>query len=300
MKKAIFFFAVVLCSIISFKSYSDTLTLSSALKNKLITLNISGADKDDTTGYYSRYTGDCMEIEIINLSGKSIKVYLEAGRFFEPEDTTIQRMIVTREQMIALEKGSKKKMNIYAMCSQMNNSSPKSTTSFILGKMAEGKLLELAQLISKNNFQGQAAQSAIWALTDNNDLYDIYSDNASEMIMLKNFVRKAKGLPENAVSNSESSFELKTESPATFVKYGTGTVSGSFQFKLKKDTPLNLFLYNEKGELARKSLENQIFKSGQNTLKFEFHYTHFPVGNYRLKMFDKEGNVLINKLLRFQ
>ena len=292
--------AIALC-LLSYASFSDTITLSQALQNKMINISISGAENNpNDEAYKSSYTGDCISIKIENISGKNIKVFLEAGRFIQPEDTSIQRMIVTKEQMISLEKGLKRNIKVFAMCSQMKNHAPSQATVFHLSKKADGKLLELCQLISKNNFQDGSAQSAIWAMTDNNDLYDIYSDNKAETDLLKGFVRKAKGISEESEQKSNSTFELNREAPGTYVNYCTGKISGSFEFDLKTDTKLNLILYTDKGEVSRKCVQNQIFLSGNNTLRYEFTYKNFPIGNYYLKMTDEKGTVLINKLLTFK
>ena len=300
MKKTTFYLFIVALCMTAFNSFGDTITLNQALESKMITLSITGAENNNTNVYKSSYTGDCISMKIENISGKSIKIFLEAGRFLQPEDSSVQRMIVTKEQMIAVEKNIKKDITVYAMCSQMRNSAPSTTTSFLLGKKAEGKLLELVQLISKNNFQDGAAQSAIWAITDNNDLYDIYSDNNSETILLKNFVKKAKGITDEIVQNNNSPFELQKDAPGTFVKYGNGKVSGSFEFTLKTDTPLSIALYNDKGELKYKGVQNYLFHDGHNTLTYEYIYKNYPVGNYYMKITDDKGSILLNKLLTFK
>jgi hypothetical protein len=300
MKKLIFPLLTIAFCFYAYTSFSDTITLNQALQNKMINLSINGADNSTSDNNKCSYNGDCISIKIENISGKNLKVFLDAGRFLQPEDTNTQRMIVTKEQMISIEKGFKRNIRIYAMCSQMKNSAPSPATVFLLGKKADGKLLELCQLISKNNFQDYTAQSAIWTLTDNNDIYDIYSDNKDESALLKSFVRKAKGISEESEQNNNSSFKLDREAPGTFVKYGTGSVTGSFEFTLKTDTPLSLTLYNDKGEISHKCAQNYIFHDGHNTLTYEFTYKNFPVGNYYLKMTDDKGTVLLNKLLTFK
>jgi len=297
MKKVPIF---ILFCLISYSSFCDTITLNQALQSKMINLSITGADKPDDNTYKSSYTGDCIEMSIENISGKTIKVFLDAGRFLQPEDTSLQRMMVTKEQMITLEKSNNKKVKVYAMCTQMLHGAPSPTTAFLIGSKAKGKLLELAQVISKNNFQDNAAQSAIWALTDNSDLYDIYCDNVDEMLSLKNFVKKAKGITESSDQNKNKAFDLDKEAAGTFVKYGNGKITGSFEFELKADTPLSLILYNDKGEVTHKCVENLTFYAGQNTLTYELTYKYIPIGNYHLKMTDNKGKLLLDKILTFK
>jgi hypothetical protein len=281
-------------------SFGDTITLSQAVKLKMISVAISGAPIDENTNSYTpSYTGECIQISVENLTDKDIKVFLEAGQFMNPTDTATQRMIITREQMIAVQKKQTKISKAFAMCSQLMNHAPKTDTKFNLGKKAEGKLLELAQLISKNNFQSNAAQSAIWAMTDNDNIYNIYSDNKEETKILRSFVKEAKGLT-NVDVEGNAPFKLDEEAEGTYVKYAKGKLDGSFEFELKKDTPLNLTLYNEEGTAIRKTLQNYTFKAGQNTLTYEFTYNNIPVGNYRLKLYDDKGTIFLDKILTFK
>lgn len=276
----------------------DTITLSQALKLKMINIAISGAPVDENSNSYTpSYTGECIQMEVENLTDKDIKVFLEAGRFLNPEDTTVQRMIITKDQMIAVQKKQTKISKAYAMCSQLLNHSPKTDTKFNLGKKAEGKLLELAQLISKNNFQSNAAQSAIWAMTDNDNIYNIYSDNKEETKILRTFVKEAKGLTD---VDGNAPFKLDEEAEGTYVKYSKGKLTGSFEFDLKNDTPMDMALYNESGEQIWKWSKTYTFLSGHNTLNYEFDFNHIPIGNYHLKVTDDKGTIFIDKILTFK
>jgi len=300
MRKYIFPLVLSILLFLSVNAYSDTITLNQALESKMINLSITGADKSENTSSYTpSYTGLCIQMSITNMTGKNIKVFLEAGRFLQPDDSTVQRMIVTKNQMISLEKKTSKKTKVYAMCSEMMNHSPDTNTLFSLGKKADGKLLELAQLISKNNFQDNAAQCAIWAMTDNDNVYNICSDNYEETKILRKFVKEAKG-PVNTNVDNNAAFRLDEEATGTYVKYGKGMLSGSFEFMLKQNTSLSLTLYNDKGEIAHKCVQNYMFRSGKNTLTYKFTYNHFPIGNYHLKMFDDKGNTLLDKILTFK
>ena len=169
-----------------------------------------------------------------------------------------------------------------------------------MGNKAESNLLTLAQLISKNNWQDMAAQSAIWAITDGNDYSDIYSDNKSEMTSLREFIKKTKGITTPELPQGNSVFSINTESENTYLKYNKGEVSGSFEFTIKSDLNLSMILYNDKGEEVRKSLMNYTFKKGINTLTYTYTYFGVPLGNYYVKLLDDKGNVFLEKMLTFK
>jgi hypothetical protein len=301
MKKIVFpFFTIALC-LCSIASYSDTISVKQAMEMKIIKVSLTKTNPSQSPGNYSySYTGNCINMSIENLTDKNVKVWLEAGRFMMPDDTTEQRMIVTKEQMIALNKKQKKEIPVYAMCSEMHDDAPDSAAVFEMGTKAEGDLLALARVISKNNWQDMGAQSAIWAITDGNDYSDIYSDNKIEMTSLRDIVKKAKGITTPVLPQGDSIFSINTESENTYLKYLKGEVSGAFEFTIKSDLTLSMILYNDKGDEVRKSLMNYTFKTGINKLTYTYTYFGVPLGNYYVKLLDNKGTVFLEKMITFK
>lgn len=277
---------------------ADTISVKKAMEMNIVNVVLSKkAPPEKSDDSYSSYTGDCITMTIENLTNKNIKVWLEPGRFMMPEDSTEQSMIVTREQMIALYKNQKKEIPVFAMCSEMNDAAPSASCKFSMGEKAEGDLLALAQLISKNNWQDMAAQSAIWAITDNNDFADIYSSNKDEMKLLRDFVKEVKGITTPALPQGDEIFQINTESENTYLKYSKGKVSGSFEFTIKTDLNLSMMLYNDSGEVVRKSLTNYTFKAGTNKLTYTYSYFGIPLGNYYVKLLDDKNSIFLEKMI---
>lgn len=299
MKKT--FLLLVIC-ISTLSSIADTISVRQAIDENMVKIVLTKVDPALLAVHdISSYTGDCIKMHIENLTDKSIKVFLEAGRFIYPDDTAEQRMIVTKNQMIAMYKKQKKDVTVYAMCSEIHDAAPDSSTVFEMGAKAEGDLLKLAQLISKNNWQDMAAQSAIWAITDGNDYADIYSEtNKTEMTALRDFVKKSKGITSPELPQGSDNFMLNTESDNTFLKYGKGEVSGSFEFTIKQDLSLSMCLYNDKGDVVKKGFSDMVFKYGINTITYTYKYFNYPIGNYYVKLLDKDGKVFLEKMLTFK
>jgi hypothetical protein len=211
---------------------------------------------------------------------------VEAGRFMMPDDSTLQRMMVTHQELITLNKSQSVTKELYAMCSEMHDGAPRVETTFSVGKKAEGNLLALAKYISDNDYQSMAAQSAIWCLTDNNDPGDIYSENTVQMKNLRDFVFKTTG--------------KKVSSSGQYMKYEKGKVSGQLEFELKQDKVMSMNLYDESGKLIRSSFKNFNYPWGINTISYEFEYFNIPAGNYYLKLVDSKGDVFLSKLITFK
>lgn len=302
MKKIIFIFLIQSLCLCTFDSYCDTISVKQAMEEKMVkVVLIKSYPLLPAVHDISAYTGDCIKMHVENMTDKSIKIFLEAGRFLFPDDTAEQRMIVTRDQMITLYKKQKKELVVYAMCSEMHDSTPDSASTFEMGSKAEGDLLKLAQLISKNNWQDMTAQSAIWSITDGNDYSDIYSDNnKTEMTALRDFVKKSKGIITPIQPQGNDVFKVNTESENTYLKYKKGEVTGSFEFSIKEDLSLSMRLYNEQGEEFKKGFSNLVFKKGINTITYTYIYYNIPLGNYYVKLLDDTGSVFLEKMLTFK
>lgn len=258
------------------------LNLNEAIQKGVIKAIITGASNDSVSHLSSSYYGNCLRINLLNISKTSFLLRIEAGRLLETTDTSEQRMMVTQEELIVLQPGARKTLRLYAMCTQMRDHSPNEQSLLVPDRMADGNLLTLARFISKNKFQGLAAQEAIWVLTDNNDIGSIYSDNLNEMNQLQSIVSKLTGKLPPPVPNS--------------IFYTSGTVSGEIYFENKKKETYSFELMNEDGKSIIMFFENKtIDKPVKTTLTWRFHYKGFPKGVYYVKLINTQDEVVVSR-----
>jgi hypothetical protein len=264
------------------KSDAGTISLQEAITKKLVKAVISGSIPDTANKYYSPYYGSCLSLKLQNLGRNNLSIELENGRFLETADTTEQRMIVTQQEMISLLPGHKKSIRVYAMCTQMHDKSPCSHSLLALGSMASGNLLQLTRFIGSSKFQNQAAQEAIWVITDNNDIANIYSEDENEFRQLQQFVAKLTG-------NPVPTFQQRIE-------YADGSVSGEIVFENKKRESYTMFIANEAGEAIVTFFEDKtIERPMQTTLTWRFRYKGFQKGIYYVKLVRADKEVIANR-----
>lgn len=293
MKKIVSVLTLCISCILAMNCYSDTTSIQDAVNKNLVSCtarSLGGA------------RGQCILFSIANKTAEDILVHLEAGRFMMPSDTTRQRMIITKDRFITLHKNTTDTVKSYAMCTQMQNAAPLWDMVFKIGNMAEGELLELVQIISENNFQTMTAQSAVWAITDKNDITDVYSNDIDQMQLLRETLAKLKARDQYNFITSYTGF-LKIRngiSDSTFLNYKPDKVEGAIQFDLTEDTKMSLVLYTEKGEIAKTCFRNRQYNAGLITITYDFSYYTVPKGNYHLKLFDGNNNVLLDKFMTFK
>ncbi len=236
---------------------------------------------DSTSQLNNSYYGPCMDLALRNFSGRKLSLSLESGSFLQPADTSEQRMMVTLDQLISLDPGSNRRLKVYAMCTQMHHRSPGRESLLSMTKLAEGNLLELARFISKNRLQDDAAQQAVWVLTDNNDMANIYG-NVNEMKLLIDFVSKLTGKPKPAVQQQ--------------IEYASGIVSGEILFENSSPESYTLVLLDEEGTLIATYFENrEIDRPVWTTLSWKFRYKGFPKGVYYVRLTNREQQLVASR-----
>lgn len=260
----------------------EGLTLSDAIKKGLVKAVITGNSHDSIKNYSSSYYGPCLLLNLQSSAKTTLNLRIESGRFLETADTSEQRMMITRDELIALQPFKKKSMSLYVMCTQMHDQSPGNESVLTLGKMAEGNLLTMAQFIGKNNFQSQAAQQAIWVITDNNDPGSIFSDNTNEMNQLQQLVCTLTG---------------KIPPPAPHsIFYSSGMVSGEIVFENMRHETYSFVMLNEAGEKIGTFFENRIIdKPIVTTLTWRFRFNGFPKGVYYVKLLNSKKEIVVTR-----
>lgn len=272
-----FLLSFLMVFLISFQISATTYTLKDAVDKKLISCSFGTASRD-TNVWRPSYYDKCMNVRIQNLSKSYFTVSLETGFFIQPEDSGYQRMIITQDELISMAPSKKVSRDLYAMCTQMSNHGPIDEMKYALASKAEGSLLGLVQLINTKHYQSDAAQNAVWVLTDGSSIGNIYSDNAAELKDLQNFVTKATGL-------------IVPKEP-NVIKYNSGVVNGTIYWESLEKQTLSLFLMRQDSTLEYAFFEKKVFNAAQQTLNWKFTYKGFPAGVYYVMLIDDKQKII--------
>jgi len=258
------------------------ISLTEALKKGLVRATLQGSDRDSTRNFLSSYYGPCITLLVQSMSKSALSINLESGRLLETIDSTEQRMVVTRDELITLQPGKNKRIQVYAMCTQMHDRSPRKESLLALGTMAEGNLLEMTRFIGNKNYQSLAGQEAIWVITDNNDLGSIFSTNETELKELQQMASRLTGKPVPKAPHR--------------IDYADGSVSGEIVFDNKQKESYSMFIEDEAGEVIIAFFEDKtIERPMHTTLTWKFRYKGFPKGVYYVKLITKNKNLVASR-----
>ena len=171
------------------------LPLSEAIKQKKVSVTIGTYTPKEDSLFHPVYYMECMQFEVKNLTNTPLVLMESAGRFLQPADSSTQRMIMSADVSFALKPSEKKVIPLYAMCSEAGDGAPAADEKFSYGSFATGKLKELITFVASRNYQNQAAQQAVWAITDNHSPYSIQDNDTALTNVLRRLVCRLMKFP---------------------------------------------------------------------------------------------------------
>lgn len=224
----------------------------------------------------SGHEGECVMITIRNISGDTSFILLEPGRILQSIDTSVQDILITREERLVLAPGAQQKFTAFGFCSQATLSSPDSAEVFSMGKMADSSLISLAIFLNENEnkFPVDAIQQAVWCISDNYSIMDIYGEDLASINELRNYVADLKGLDHVLSSNNDQTPYWRS------IYHYTHTVSGEIEVYFASDCLANILIIDREGKEYKSLAKQKSYKAGYYRFTFSFTTTDWPKGEY--------------------
>ena len=264
--------AITLCIYGFANAKLPTYTLAEAIQKKLITVQIMGADETQLNS--SSHYGKCIQMALTNTTSQSFKIKLTAGQQFEPDDSTIQNMMVTEGELFVLAPRKKHKGYINAMCVQHHDGGPNKTVKFTMGSMSNGHLLGIAQLVEKHKYFNETAQSAVWCISDGEDISTIQNDEDTTMTyILQKFVSEATGQP----------MPTKQVHAQPAKRYSKTTVT--FEWSTHDTYKTTLVVLDMQNKPVMEILKDVDLPAGEHSQTIELNEADLPKGYYKIILY---------------
>jgi len=157
-------------------THNGSITVKEAVNRGLIRLTLTA---NGELFYHSP-----LHYLVENLTSNPLQIEFPVGQLFIPDDIAYQAFVLANTVNLGLNLGQVLPNQIVAVdlnlapnqsvegnlpvfCTNESRHSPSAGITYTLGKMAQGDLLKLAQVIESQSAQGHlGAQLAVWALTD--------------------------------------------------------------------------------------------------------------------------------------
>jgi hypothetical protein len=245
--------------------------LASVLENKLITLQVTGNENS------THYTKPILA-KITNTSQYPLRFFIANGQIFRAEDSTVQDIVIVKEELIALKANETKELPLYGMCIELSNSGNNSETLFYTDGIADEKLLKLTQEIEKSKNFNTLGQYAVWTLTDEYGLNSISGFDMEEASRLKTFVAGILDVPVPKYDPNDYTTNY----------YNDGLIKRAaksrFKFTFSEDSAVTIAMFDENNIIVRELYNNSNVKAGYHELEFKFDVEVYQNQAYYIRM----------------
>lgn len=278
--RAAFFLLMGIISITVTAQNTNPVDLKTALEKEQIEVKVIG--NEDSPHYYQPII-----LELTNLTSKPLNIALKAGQIFNAADPDIQDIIVTQDEMIALQGGQNLNKAVFGMCIEEFNGAPSSTDIYTLGDTAEGDLKILAERINNEKAFGIAAQQALWAVTDGRPLSEIESVNLTE-------TQNARNLVMDLVSTSDTlriaGQPIRRRNPSGQIKR---QMEGNFKYRISKESAVTIGFFNQDNIVLKELFNDQAVAAGQHEFEYTLDAMIDPTKYYYVRLII-DGEIKIN------
>ncbi|MCA0431600.1 MAG: hypothetical protein LCH32_13970 [Bacteroidetes bacterium] len=275
-------FAFFISCIIVYSANSKTILTF----KKAIEANIVNAKSINVGGYQ----GKCMQLTVTNLTNDSIEVQLEPGLIFDSKIDERQDILVIQEEFFVLGGKSSLTKKIKGYCCQASKSAPNSGDSYTFNFKSDYALNKLAQFLNNRNYNANAEQQAIWAISDKKNTANITGGNDSLQVELRHFVAGLKGEP-------IPWYILETKT----INYASGNMEtiplnlkGEIDFSLPQESYTTMHVLNNKGEEVSKIIKQYLRAGANQKMPLKLPIYGLAKGKYLIEL-RTEKNIVCQK-----
>ncbi len=279
MKKLILLF-IAGVTLSASKPVITTYDIKTALEKKIIECKFKG--NSNSPHYYQP-----IEINITNLTKKSINIRVPNGQMFITDSTDTQDVIITQEELIALSPQQNDLKPLFAMCTQQNKSASNESTIYSIGNQATSSLGELTKEIEKNKSFNTLGQYSVWALTDDLPLEEINGFDEKEAIHYQKYIANLLDIP--LPINQPEDYKNYYETTTTLHR----SIVGKFEYKIHKSSNITIGLFNDQDIIVRELYNNPSQKAGEHLFKYAFDLATYQDPKYYVRLIIN-GNIKVN------
>ncbi|MBS1651977.1 MAG: hypothetical protein JSU07_08220 [Bacteroidetes bacterium] len=179
------FFLIIIDVLIHSQIFAlkKNVTLLKAINDKQISI------KANSLGGYK---GDCVHIELKNLSPDSLEIIIESGTTMVSENVIYQDILITKQENISLKSFETKAASLTGFCCRAKKCGPQKGNKFKPMPARKPELKLLASYISKAKYSNDVIQNAIWAVSDSFNTALVIDPKDSLVKKLRSYVCKLK------------------------------------------------------------------------------------------------------------
>jgi len=276
---------LILSTILVLYAFTGTklITLPDAIKEQKISVEILSL---------GGHEGDCISLEVTNLSRKPFKMQVVRGTLFTPANAGDQNIVVAVSQVLSLNGAATQQFDVEGYCIEADDRCPRNGSSFTMSRIENVKLDSLLRYISSKPklFHNQdLMQAAIWTVTDGNSVSSVYDPHNDVAVQdLRSFIC-------DLTKQEDVWYNTKRE---TFVNAQRIIVSAPIEvtgnIALNSPTPVTMcgVVIKENGDEMWAFPNSIPLPQGKVKFKFKLEVDNWAQGNYFIVYTSKTDTLL--------
>jgi hypothetical protein len=209
------------------------MNLRDAISQKIISTDLSGNVIDGKIA---------IEGDFVSNSADELQIIIESGQTFAPNEDSHQPVLNVTREIFNIKPKSKLKKSFFGYCMAKLKGSPMKR-KYVIGKLAQPKLVFLAKYIQDNQLDNGLAQHGVWCITDNLKMSDYKNKSqADDIDGLSNYLNNLDVL----ILNSQNT-----------------TIKQKINFHIDQPSKVSIVVIDEDGTIVSKEVKSVKFNSGQ-------------------------------------
>lgn len=141
------------------------------------------------------HDGECVKVTVQNRSGGRVTTSIPVGWRLVSVTPEVQDLLVVREELLAVAAGASVSVVCRAFCCEASGTGPAAGERYKGGHQASEALTRVAQAIASDDHPDDAAQHAIWVLSDGHSIAGMGAMDSSRADSLRLVVSRLSGQP---------------------------------------------------------------------------------------------------------
>lgn len=230
-----------------------------------------------------------LKLVLVNLTSEQVKVTVENGTMFYPEDSAYQNLIVTCAGSVQLGPKQKKETALYAMCTESGDGAPSGGMTYALGQAADEKLVGLSRLLEEKKWFDITGQKAVWAMADpEGTIASVYGPDKTQVETLRKY------LHDNTGKRMPTAEELSYENDYYAEPRMDMKIEGTIGFNFSWPASVSIALFNTDNVVVRELYNNPSVTPGEHRVNYAFDNSVFTDSVYYARLVC-DGEVRINR-----
>ena len=238
------------------------------------------------------YSGSSVELKIKSTNKKDVELIIPSGTVFYTSDEGYQILIIMEEQILVIAKGRTKKKTLDGFCTEISDGVPDSEMTMDFMPTKREQLQKLANFINDNKgFNNHEIQEAVWCISDNQSLANIYSEDRKKSLQLTKFVAELTGQKVTWQKVKRSHSQV-----GGFIEVNPILVTGMVIFSTTKQTTLKSEILDSEGNMVYANPKSMnIPKMDNAEMNFNLSVGGWSIGIYYVVYYDQDNKTILKK-----